>query len=66
MKSVLVSFLMFAFVLGAMFTGVFDLLASPYIMVFAVICVVAALFFALKILGNPFATGDDKNDEETD
>lgn len=68
MKSVLVSILMFMVVLVAMYTGFFDMLASPYMMIFAIICVAAALFFAFRVLGNPFTTADkdDKNDKNTD
>lgn len=62
MKSVLISFVMFAVVLAAMYFGVFDLLASPYTMVFALICLGAAFIFAFKVLGNPFAK--DKKDDE--
>lgn len=54
MKSVFVSLLMFAVAIAAIYLGVFDLLASPYMMAFAIICVVAALLFALKVLGSPF------------
>lgn len=68
MKSVLVSILMFMAVLGAMYTGLFGVLASPYMMIFAIICVAAALFFAFRVLGNPFTSADkdDKNDKNTD
>ncbi len=70
MKSVLVCILMFIVALIAMFTGVFEVLASPYMMVFAVVCVVAAFVFALKVLGTPFAPTsadkDDKDDKDTD
>lgn len=63
MKSVFISFLMFAAVLAAMYFGVFDVLASPYMMVFALICVIAAFIFAFKVLGNPLAK-DNKDDEK--
>lgn len=35
MKSVFISFLMFAVVLLAMYAGIFEILASPYMTVFA-------------------------------
>ena len=54
MKSVFISILMFAVAIAAIYFGVFDILASPYMTVFAVICVAAALLLALKVLGNPF------------
>lgn len=63
MKSVFISLLMFAAVLAAMYFGIFDLLASPYMMAFAVVCVIAALVFAFKVLGNPLAK-DNKNDKD--
>ncbi len=66
MKSVFISLVMFLVVLGAMLTGVFDILASPYMMLFAVICVAAALGFAYKTLGSPFADKDNKNDTHAD
>ena len=68
MKSVLVSILMFMAVLAAMYTGLFGVLASPYMMIFAIICVAAALFFAFRVLGNPFTSADkdDKNDKNAD
>lgn len=59
MKSVLVSLLMFMVVLGAMYIGVFDVLASPYMMIFAIICVIAALGFASKVLGSPWTKDKD-------
>ena len=59
MKSVLVSLLMFMVVLCAMYIGVFDVLASPYMMIFAIICVIAALGFAFKVLGSPWTKDKD-------
>lgn len=63
MKSVLISFLMFAAVIAAMWLGIFDLLASPYMLAGAGICVIAALIFAFKVLGNPLSK-DNRNDEK--
>lgn len=63
MKSVFISFLMFAVVLLAMYAGIFELLASPYMTVFAVISVIAALIFAVKVLGNPLTNKDNKNEK---
>lgn len=63
MKSVFISFLMFAVVLLAMYAGIFEILASPYMTVFAVICVIAALIFAVKVLGNPLTNKDNKNEK---
>ena len=57
MKSVLVSFLMFAIIIAAIYFGVFDVLASPYILVIVV------LIFAVRILGNPLANKDLNNDD---
>jgi len=63
MKSVFISLLMFAAVLAAMYLGVFDILSSTYMMIFAIVCVVAALLFAYKVLGNPLAK-DNKHDDK--
>ena len=61
MKSVLVSFLMFAIIITAIYFGVFDVLASPYMLLFATAFVVIVLIFAVRILGNPLANKDLKN-----
>lgn len=63
MKSILITFLMFAAVIGAMYFGIFDLLSSTWFMVFAICAVAASLIFAYKVLGNPLAK-DGKNDKE--
>lgn len=63
MKSVFISFLMFAVVLLAMYAGIFEILASPYMTVFAVISVIAAMIFAVKVLGNPLTNKDNKNEK---
>ena len=62
MKSVLVSFLMFAIIITAIYFGVFDVLASPYMLLFATAFVVIVLIFAVRILGNPLANKDLKNE----
>ncbi len=63
MKSVFISLLMFAAVLAAIYLGVFDILSSTYMMIFAIVCVIASLLFAYKVLGNPLAK-DHKNDDK--
>lgn len=63
MKSVLVSFLMFAIIIAAIYFGVFDVLASPYMLLFATAFVVIVLIFAVRILGNPLANKDLKNED---
>lgn len=63
MKSVLVSFLMFAIIITAIYFGVFDVLASPHMLLFATAFVVIVLIFAVRILGNPLANKDLKNED---
>ena len=63
MKSVFISFLMFAVVLIAMYFDVFVILSSNYVMAIAFILVIAAFIFAFKVLGNPFKK-DDKDDNK--
>ena len=63
MKSVLVSFLMFAIIITAIYFGVFDVLASTYMLLFATAFVVIVLIFAVRILGNPLANKDLKNED---
>ncbi len=63
MKSLLTSFMMFAVVCAALYSGVFNFMASPYMLAFAVVAVVVVLIFAVKILGNPLADKDSKNDD---
>lgn len=63
MKSVFVSFLMFAIIITAIYFGVFDVLASPYMLLFATAFVVIVLIFAVRILGNPLANKDLKNED---
>ncbi len=63
MKSLLTSFIMFAVVCAALYSGVFNFMASPYMLAFAIISVIVVLIFAVRILGNPLANKDTKNDE---
>ena len=63
MKSVFVSFLMFAIIIAAIYFSVFDVLASPYMLAFAIVFVIIVLFFAVRILGNPLANKDLNNDD---
>lgn len=55
MKSVLITFLMFAVALGAMYVGFFDIMSSGYIYLLAGIVLLVVFIFAFKVLGNPFA-----------
>ena len=55
MKSVLITFLMFAVALGAMYAGVFNIMSSGYIYLLAGIVLLVVFIFAFKVLGNPFA-----------
>lgn len=55
MKSVLITFLMFAVALGAMYAGVFNIMSSGYIYLLAGIVLFVVFIFAFKVLGNPFA-----------
>lgn len=61
MKSVLISFIMFAMVLASIYFGVFEALSSTYFMIFAIFCLIGALIFAVKVLGAPWKK--DKNHE---
>lgn len=54
MKSVLISFVMFAAILGAMYFGVFEAMSSFVMYVIADTILLLALVFAFKVLGNPF------------
>jgi len=62
MKSIIITALMFAAVMFAIYFRVFDFMSGKYfhIAAFAVLLLILAL--ALKILGNPFV-GKEKNDE---
>lgn len=63
MKSLLTSFIMFAVVCAALYSGVFNFMASPYMLAFAAVSVIVALVFAVRILGNPLANKDTKDDK---
>lgn len=63
MKSVLISFVMFAVVLSAIYFGIFDILSSPYMLLFSATFVIIVLAVAVKVLGNPLADKDLKNDD---
>lgn len=54
MKSVLVSFLMFAIVVAAIYFDLFEMMASKYVLWIAMFLVLAAFIFAFKKLGNPW------------
>lgn len=62
MKSVLISFVMFAVVLAAMYFDVFEILSSKYMYIFAFVCLGGALVFAFRVLGNPWSKKDNKHD----
>lgn len=59
MKSVLISFIMFAVIIAALHFNVFEVLSSRYAEAFGVICLLAALIFAFKKLGNPWSKDKD-------
>lgn len=61
MKSLLLSFLMFAVAILAVYGGVFDFMSSSYALWFALACVAVSLVLAFKILGNPLSSHN-KND----
>ena len=66
MKSLLLSFLMFAVAMLAIYGNVFDFMSSSYVLWFAVACVLLSLIFAFKILGNPFAPNDKNSAPDKD
>lgn len=63
MKSIFITLLMFAVVLGAMHFKLFDIMSSSYVYVFASALLIVVFIFAFKILGNPL-NKDKKNDNE--
>jgi hypothetical protein len=65
MKSIFISFLGFAIIGAALYFDVFQILASKYVFVFAVACLIGALIFAFKNLGNPFAEDHKDNRHDT-
>ncbi len=62
MKSILVTILMFAAVMGAMQTDIFDIMSGSYMLGIAMVFLITVLFVAFKILGNPFI--EQKNSKE--
>lgn len=62
MKSIFITFLMFAVALGFMHIGIFDVMSSSYVMYIALALVIISVIFAFKVLGNPLAK-DEKNDQ---
>ena len=62
MKSIFITFLMFAVALAAVHIGLFDVMSSSYITYTAILLVIVSVIFALKVLGNPLAK-DEKNDQ---
>lgn len=54
MKSILISFMMFAVALGAMYLGLFEALSSSAMYLAAGIILLVVLLLALKVLGLPF------------
>lgn len=62
MKSVLITIIMFAVALGAIYLGLFNIMSSSYMYTAAGFVLIISLGFALKVLGNPFAK-DGKNDK---
>lgn len=62
MKSIFITFLMFAVAIGAMRVGLFDVMSSSYVTYFALAFVIISVIFAFKVLGNPL-TKDRKNDQ---
>ncbi len=63
MKSVFISFIMFAAVLLAMYFGLFEKMSSVYAYALSILLLLVVLGFALKILGLPFAK-DKKHDSD--
>lgn len=63
MKSIFITLLMFAVVLGAMRFELFDIMSSSYVYIFASVLLIIVFIFAFKILGNPLIK-DKKNDNE--
>ncbi len=64
MKSIFVTALMFGFVLLAIRYGVFAVTSSIGFYLFAFVLFFGALFFAYRVLGNPFDKKKDDNDDK--
>lgn len=59
MKSVLISFIMFAVIIAALYFNVFEVLSSWYAEAIGIFCLLAAFIFAFKKLGNPWTKDKD-------
>lgn len=64
MKSIVVTTLMFACVLLAIYLRVFDIMSSTYMYIFGFLVLTIALIFALKTLGDPFQKKDDRDEKK--
>ncbi len=61
MRTILVNIIIFAAVIAVCYFNIFEVFTMKYAFWIALILVIAVLGLALKVLGNPFAGGD--NDE---
>ncbi len=63
MRTILVNIIIFAAVIAVWYFNIFEVFTMKYAFWVALILVIAVLGLALKVLGNPFAGGD--NDENS-
>jgi len=64
MKSIFITILLFAAVMCAIQTGVFEFLSSTYLYYISVAVLAVVLIFAFKILGNPLKKKDDRHEQK--
>ena len=63
MKSVLITILLFAFVMLAIRFHIFELMSGRIAYCVSFLTLVVVLLFAFKTLGTPFARKDDKHEK---
>jgi len=64
MKSIFATILIFAALMGAIQFGVFDVLSSSYVFYLSAGILIVVFIIAFKVLGNPFAQKDERDDKE--
>jgi len=63
MRAVLVNIIIFMAIMGAYYIDFFGWFTSRYAFVGALALVVIVFLIAIKVLGNPFAGGDDNDNK---